>query len=191
MNYLQTLRRKIRNAKWTKPHFQKLDWLTKIITAKCKVNSKLHLSSLLWILNWRSSQWWQKLHWTDPCKSNNFLQNFRSQRQEPPQTPSPPLEFQQSKSNSSSTDRRSTRFQLPPLQNPRLRESRVNGVTDLVGAGAVGDGSAAAAPPVGDAAEARLRGQPLRRALHRQKPEANLAQSKQALATAQQGPSGP
>ena len=57
-------------------------------------------------------------------------------------------------------------------------------MTYLVGAGAVGDGSAAAAPPVGDAAEARLRGQPLRRALHRQKPEANLAQSKQALATA-------
>jgi len=64
-------------------------------------------------------------------------------------------------------------------------------MTYLVGAGAVGDGSAAAAPPVGDAAEARLRGQPLRRALHRQKPEANPAQSKQALATAQQSPSGP
>jgi hypothetical protein len=47
------------------------------------------------------------------------------------------------------------------------RKSSVNGMTYLVDAGAVGDGSAAAAPPIGDAAGARLRGQSLRRALHR------------------------
>lgn len=109
-----------------------------------------------------------------PSNSHNLLQNLKPHKERG----SP--EFQESKSNLPSTGCPSVRFLTAhsppslftgalaavPSPPPPQRESTVKGMNYLVSAGAVGDGSAATTPPVGNVAGARLRGQALRRALH-------------------------